>query len=84
MGSDAFCIEKDFIEIGALFYIPEINAPYLQFNEGGPPRVEPSLVGRETVMDSTADEVITGTYPVTPITSLCEPNPGVRLFSRSR
>jgi hypothetical protein len=34
-------------------------------------------------MDSTPAVVITTTYPVTPITSLCEPNPGVRLFSEA-
>jgi hypothetical protein len=43
MGPDAFRIEIDFIEIGGWFYIPEINAPYLQFNEGGPQGPEPSL-----------------------------------------
>jgi hypothetical protein len=42
MGPDAFCIEIDFIEIGELFYIPEINAPYVRCNEGRPARVEPS------------------------------------------
>ena len=34
-------------------------------------------------MDATEALVITGTYPVTPITSLCEPNPGVRLFAEA-
>ena len=31
-----------FTEITGFFYIPEINAPYVQCDEGGPPRTEPS------------------------------------------
>jgi hypothetical protein len=41
MGAEAFCMVLAFTEIAGFFYIPEINAPYVQSNAGRPPGPNP-------------------------------------------